>query len=97
MRNLKRRIFATLLTLTILICSFGTNAFAATHGFKWSSTPVTVYATPQFSSYEISQLKSAISIWNSTRVGTVITYGGVRSSVIVLETMELIRLEKLHL
>lgn len=52
------------------------NSTRAVFGYKWSSVPVNVYADSSFDATYISQLQQAISVWNSTRVGTVLRYAG---------------------
>lgn len=83
MKNLRKRTLSILLILC-LFCSFSMTAFASSDEEvidKWASVPVTVYATNQLSNYEIQQLIQAIGVWNSTRVGTVLKYGGVKNYV----------------
>lgn len=53
----------------------------ATKGVKWASIPVKIYADSSFNATEISQLQQAISAWNSTKVGTVLTYAGTMYNV----------------
>ncbi len=52
------------------------NSTRAVFGEKWASVPVKVYADSSFNATYISQLQQAIAAWNSTRVGTVLTYAG---------------------
>ncbi len=80
MKKLKAKI-ATLLTLCILLCFPSMTASAALNGTHWTSVPVTVYADRTLNAQEISQLKAAINIWNSTRVGTVLVFGGQQTAI----------------
>lgn len=79
--SVRKKFLATLVTFCIC-CSLSIPVFAATVGSKWYSTPITIYATTQMSNYEIEQLKQAIAVWNNTRVGTVLKYGGVKSFIL---------------
>lgn len=58
----------------------------ATFGYAWNSRPVGVYADSSFNSTYISQLQQAISAWNSTRVGTVLSYRGTMYNVYMVGT-----------
>lgn len=60
------------------------NATRGVYGEKWMSVPVRVYADASFSSTYIAQLQQAIATWNSTRVGTVLTYAGTINNPVLV-------------
>lgn len=60
------------------------NTTRGVYGEKWLSVPVRVYADASFSSTYISQLQQAITAWNSTRVGTVLTYAGTINNPVLV-------------
>lgn len=66
-------------------------------GYKWASIPVRVYADRSFSPMYISQLQEAIAAWNSTRVGTVLTYAGTSGNLQLLTNMIGVSTESLPL
>jgi len=66
-------------------------------GYKWANVPVKVYADISFSPMYISQLKEAIDAWNSTRVGTVLTYAGTSNRLQFLYNMIGVNTESLPL
>lgn len=77
-------LFALCITLiTIFSFGFATNVNAAFNGTRWTTRPITFYATNQLNANQIAALKSAMAEWNSIGKGTFFTYGGQLNSSIV--------------
>lgn len=80
MNGIKKRALSSICAIAMLVSMIGVRVSAApTYGYGFASRPITVYADNSFNTSEISQLQEAISVWNNTRVGTVIVYGGKRN------------------
>ncbi len=80
MKTIRKKVLSSICAIVMLASMMAVPVSAApTYGYGFASRPITVYADNSFNASEISQLREAISVWNSTRVGTVITYGGQRS------------------
>ncbi len=72
-------LFALLLIMFMTVSSSIPANAATLYGYGFASRPITVYASNSLSAMEVQQLQEAIVVWNSTRVGTVLQYGGKTS------------------
>ncbi|MBQ8379384.1 MAG: hypothetical protein IJX34_01045 [Clostridia bacterium] len=81
---MKTKLLSLFLVVVMLVTmfSFGfatkVNA-ATTYGYGFASTPIKVFSGYQLNTNQVNILKQAIAKWNSTRLGTLLTYGGVKN------------------
>lgn len=80
MKTIRKKVLSSIYAIVMLVGMIATSVSAApAYGYGFASRPITVYADNSFNASEINQLREAISVWNSTRVGTVIIYGGQKN------------------
>ena len=78
--RMTHKIMSFVVCMIMMLSMLNISASASTtYGYGFASKPITIYATSNLNSTEVSQLKEAIAVWNSTRVGTVLVYGGQKN------------------
>lgn len=77
-KTIKKIFFLLIVTIMTITVSVPVNA-TTKYGYGFAVRPITIYASPALSAVERQQLQEAIVVWNGTRVGTVLRYGGTTS------------------
>lgn len=76
-----KKMIAAVMLCIMCISSTMISYASLTYGYGHASTPVTIYASSTLSQSDIACLQQAINLWNGTRVGTVLKYGGVKGTL----------------